>query len=204
MNLIPAIGAKGTFALTTPWSGDVVAGTPYTVKAIRRMDDIIRLGVDPWAMCYEPKGLALSVYQADAAAGACIISLQSDAGQWIVVPSTYITSFPNANGIPYHAVALAVTLSAIPDSLNLASLKTKIAAAVHDNIGVTAQVFTCFTSDMTLVSLEDHTTLEAVRATAITDLTTDHAKYLAAVAQVATLTTQKAALEAYIKAHLPP
>lgn len=182
--LIPSIGTRGLYTLQSPFQALLLANTAYTCVAVRKLEDIIAAGADPKAEYYTVHGLDDSAYAADLAAGACIVSLQAGAGDWVYVPTSHILSMPDQGGVAYTVMALAVSLSAVPDSLDLSYLKGRIAEVVTESLGVEApEVHALALSPTTNVSLNEHQALELARQANISETSTDHAKLLAMTAQ---------------------
>ena len=198
MNLVPSIGLAGIYTLLAPFSSKVLPGVQYTCAAARLMSDLIAEGIDPKARYYTANQLADSKYDEDLANGVCIVSLVSSTGSWVYVPSSYIASFPNMSGVTYAAVSLLVKLGAIPDTLSLDYLKTKLANVTSDTIGILPTIQSVVTSASAIVSSDDHKLIEAARQAKITGSTTDSAMVARLQAQVETMTQQIRALEKYI------
>ncbi len=204
MNLIPPIGASGLYRLTEPFHSQINLNISYTCMAVRKISDIHATGVDPYKAYYEPYGIPESTYINDSASGTCIVSLQSNNGVWAYVPSSYIQSYPQANGIPYSGVALMVHLGALPDSLNLSYLTNRIADTVTATLGVVPQaVQTVITTPKTLVSQDNHGIAEAARQQNITSNTTDYSRGQQTENENMALRARIAQLEAYIVNNRP-
>lgn len=204
MALVPPIGTSGIFQLQAPFAAQLVTNAVYTCMAIRRIADIIQAGFDPFEKYYQPYGIARSVYDSNVAADACIVSLESSAGDWLFVPSAYILSYPDQNGVPYTSLVLGISLGPIPNHLNLSAIKQRIIDDVKDYIGVTSTVTTVAVSETKLIAQTISTGIEAARMAQITATTTDRSKLLLAQAQNSSLLSKIAELEAYIKLNIPP
>ncbi len=205
MNLIPPIGASGLYRLGQPFDTKVNLNIGYTCMAVRKISDIQALGIDPYAAYYEPYDIPEAKYKEDAASGVCIISLQSGGGIWVYVPSSYIESYPQLNGVPYVGVALMLHLGALPDSLNLTYIKTLVNDVVSASLGVVPQdVQTIVTTPKTLVSQDNHMAAESTRQQNITNNTTDYARLQQYANENAELRSRIAHLERYILTNMPP
>jgi hypothetical protein len=182
--LIPGIGTTGLYELQSPFQALLLEDTAYTCVAVRKLEDIIAAGADPKAEYYIAHGLTDADYQTDLAAGVCIVSLQAGEGEWVYVPSSKIVRMPDQGGIPYTTIALAVSLGAIPNALDLSYLKTRIAELVTDTVGVaTPEVHAVAISPTTNISQTEHQTLEAAREANIAETLTDYAKLQAVTLQ---------------------
>lgn len=198
--LVPAMGIKGRFILAAPFDAKVLLNTSYTCVAVRRLEDIVAAGEDPLALYYTANGLPQERYNQDLAERVCIVSLQASLGEWIYVPSSFITAMPDQSGVPYTVTALAVSLGAVPNALNLTYLKTQIAELVVDTLGVnTPSVHAVALSATTNVSQGEHEALEAAREANRGETTTDRAKLLEVTQQRDAAFTRIQQLEAQIK-----
>jgi hypothetical protein len=202
-NLLPQINTRGIYTLSGPFAGSLLPDVAYTCVAVRKLEDIVALGDDPFAKYYQPFGLTVEQYKADLALGACLVSLQAGAGNWMYVPSTYITKMPDQGGIKYTTLALAVSLSALPDYVDLTYIKQQISDIVMENLGITSVVKTVALSAPALLSQTEHSALEAARQVKITNSTTDRAKLLTANTQLAAANQRIAMLEKYIRDNHP-
>jgi hypothetical protein len=198
--LNPNIGASGLWSLVTPFDQLLLPDVAYSCVAVRLLADIIASGGDPFTLYYEPQNLAQTDYQNDVAAGAAIVSLQATGGNWVHVPSTYISQMPNANNIPYRGIVLGVNLGALPDSLDLSYLKSQVSAVVQDTIGVVpAAVTSLAVTPKTLISPAEDASITASRQALMAANGTPTAQLIAARAQIATLQQQIAALSQFIQ-----
>lgn len=101
--LTPGIGAKGVFKFKSPWvakENDV-----YTVTAIQVLSEYSRSGIDPFSAIYEPMGLKDGIggfsSEAEVKENPMIITLTGNSGDVIVIPDTYIESFPDQSTVKY-------------------------------------------------------------------------------------------------------
>lgn len=204
MAIEPPVGATGLYTLSGPWATDLIPNLSYECKAIRRLADFVHLGIDPYTTFYKPKQIPETTYQTDFQNNVCIVTLVSTTGQWLYVPTSYITGFPNMNGIPYTAVVLAAPIGAVPNYLDLTPVKSKIAAVIQDYLGlVGVQVQSVVVSPQKNLVQADHNAIEAARQANIRTTQTDYAKYLQEKARADALAQRNAELEAYIRS-LPP
>lgn len=191
--MTPPLNAKGVYTVTMPFQ--LHANTLYTCKAIRSFADLIDLGVDILASYYAPVGLTKTEVDADAAAGANIITLMSATAPTVHVPDTYISGFPQMGNVAYKTVVLALTLGPIPDSLNLTFVKSEIATAASSAIGIVPTITEFLAPTTGVMSQAQADVAETARQAAITTRTTDYGKLLALQAQYAALQQQYAAME---------
>lgn len=197
-NLLPSVGAKGTYRLAHPFD-ILIKDVTYTCIAVRRLSDFVMKGADPKVLYYDKNGLDDAIWVRDSKdTEVCIITLKSDSGQSIDVPSTYLLSYPNLNGVPYTARVLGISLGAIPDDMDLSHLYTQMSNLVRDVIGIDSTVKSVAISDTTLITKEDHDTYEVARLELIQSSQTERSRVIELEALVNKLKQNNQALEEYI------
>lgn len=187
MALLPPIGTAGIYDLSPPFASKLQPSVSYRCESIRRFSDMLQLGEDPYELYYSPNELSQETYNNDALNSTCIVSLQSTSGHWVHVPSTYIRSFPNVNGVPYRAMVLGVEIGPVAEYQDLTTLKTAISNTVRDTFGVTPSIKEVAISATQNFSQRDHEILEQQRAAAIVNSPTYKSMYIALQAQFAAL-----------------
>ena len=197
-NAILQVGTKGLYHPVAPFQTTLISGMQYTCIAIRRIADIQASGEDPQALYYTPVGLSAAIYTADAYKGACIISLQGESGDLQYIPDSYIQQYPDIGGIPYTTLLLAISIGAIPDSLDLSYLKSKIASVVLENVGIVSDVRSVIVSPTAMLSNTLADTLETARLGRITTVMTDYAQLISVTAQRDSALLKITQLENYI------
>jgi hypothetical protein len=202
-NFIPQIGSKGVWKLLTPFDTALSPQTHYTCIGIRKLSDFSAAGEDAFITYYEPASLSKDTYIADLNNDVCIITLQQNSGSVVYVPSSYIDGFPDVNGYIYNSVVLAISLGALPETLDLTYIKSKIVDDVREIIGITSTVRTVVISEPKVIGTDDHNAITAARQANITAVKTDYANYIEAVAQRDSAYQKIQVLEQYIKDHLP-
>lgn len=200
---LPHIGAKGRYVFKAPLDTRV-GNKVYTCIAIRDFSDVINQGRDPQALYYAPLSLDAMDYHLDLSSNPHLISLQSEMGDVVVVPASYIESFPIAGGIAYEVMGLVVNLGALPIDYTLTHIHTAIKEVVLANLGVDAQVQSVKLSETEFLSANEHATVEAARNQAITNRKTQHARLLEAQARIQELESERAALIQYIEENNSP
>lgn len=178
MALIPPIGTAGIYDLKAPFSAKLQPRVSYRCEAVRKISDFIEEGIDPYEEFYVPNGLSQAVYQADMLNNACIVSLQSSSGHWVYVPTTYINSYPNVNGVAYRGMVLGVELGPIPEYMDLAAVKVAVGNVIRDVLGVRPTIKEVAITSTQNFSQQDHDILEANRAALVQNSDTDRAKLL--------------------------
>jgi hypothetical protein len=199
-NIVPMIGSSGVFTLNVPWNQALIPNAVYTCVGVQGLTEIVSAGGSPFTDYYTPMGLTQADYNTDVQNGVSIVTLQASNNSIVNVPSSYIGAYPSSGGVPYRVMMLSISLSAIPDTLDLTAVSQKIQDDVMDMIGVTSTVRSVAVSPMTLVDATDAAAIEAARLANITASTTDYANYLTAQANYEAALVIIQNLEAYILA----
>lgn len=184
--LTPALGAKGLFSLRLPFVA--TATVVYRVGAEQTFEDMIKRGLDPQKVVYDPVGLSSVDYANDQAVGAAIITLLSDTELPKYVPDTYIDSYPNMGVIPHSRVVMAADLGMLPDTYDLTRAQQAYAKAISDDIGVAPTIVLCVAPVADAITQEQYVQNLNARNAAIKNRTTDYALLLQARDQIAALT----------------
>lgn len=198
-NYIPTLGTKGIYTLLAPFNTVLTPNVPYRCTAVRSLTDIISSGGNPEVDYYTPNGINTTSYLTDSKVGVYIVSLQSDSGAVVYVPSSYFTSFPDIGGVSYTTIALAINLGAIPDNLDLTYIKSKVADVITENIGIVSEVKTVVISQPTIIGTNSHVLIDAARKAKIAIAVTDYSKYLAVVKERDLAYSKIIELENYIR-----
>lgn len=196
--IIPSIGLNGLFTLARELDTYYKKDTAYTVKSVRRIEDIIQSGQDVFADFYEPLGYTSERVASDAMVNACIVGLVTSTGQWIHVPSTAILAMPDESGVKYTAMAIGVDIGPVNAGYDLQPLKDKIAEQVKGYLGVNAEITEMAIGETVHLSYDDHVAVLANRQLNRTRSDTDGATILALQNLVAQLQAKNNELEAYI------
>ncbi|WP_144106736.1 hypothetical protein [Paraburkholderia sp. BCC1886] len=198
--LTPNLNSSGSWNLTAPFAALLTSNVSYKCVAIRSLSDLIAAGADPYSLYYSANGLTQADYQADVTAGASIVSLQSSSGSWVYVPTTYISQMPGQNNISCTSIVLGVNLGPLPDSLDLTFVKTQVANAVTDSLGVSnPTVVGLAVSAKTLISSAEAAAAAAARQAVINSIGTPTAQLIAAQKTVTTQQTVITSLSEYIQ-----
>ena len=127
--ITPSIGTYGTFELKTPWVSN--PGEKYTISAIQTLDEIVRSGIDPKATIYQPVGLTNGVngfsWAAEFEANPSILTLTGTNGNTIIIPDTYILSYPNQSTVEYTRYFASIDLGIFPATEDLQWLAAELA-----------------------------------------------------------------------------
>ena len=196
--LLPPLGASGTWVLKTPFDTKLTSGLAYTAKEIRKITAAVGAGVDVFKEYYEPNGLSQDVMDAHVAADNCIITLISSVGTYVYVPSPYIASWPSGDSVPYVVMGMAIKLGAIANTIDPTFLTDKVKNVIVANLGLEPVINFVTLSEEERKTWSDHQSLENARTTLITDSNTDYARRVKAEDDLAKARQQIALLNQYI------
>lgn len=200
---IPQIGAVGVFTLGAPYDSQLTPQVAYTCRSIRMLSDIAAAGELIWERYYEPLGVSEEAYREDLANNACIVGLHAGTGEWVYVPSSFIVSAPDINGVLYSPVLLGVSLGPIPDTYQLDGLVSRIENVVEATLGIKPTVKGVLISQPALIPYEEAERLENARQATITDNESDYSKLQRALSDLSLTQSKLQQLEAWVKANLP-
>lgn len=185
VSVVPPLNTRGIYTLRAPWVSDF--DHVYQCIGIQRFAALGAKNIDVYSTYYQPLGIERSVYEADLAAGAALITLTTDYAAPIYVPSTYITSYPNMGNVVYSHVVLSVSLGSLPDGIALDGVQEQIRNSVAAVIGVDPTVLVNTAPIKGVVSSAQHQDLEATRNAAITNRSTSASTIVQLQAQIAAL-----------------
>jgi len=200
MSLLPEVGCIGLWSLKTPFAALLKPNTTYNCQAVRKIKEILAEGEEPFEDYYVANNLSQALYDADVAAGECIVSLQSGSGEWIHVPTSYVLSYPIMNGVKYRGVMMGINLSALPDNKDLSLLKTKMIDLVLGTVGVSPVIKEIAITPPVILSKQDSDAIETARRNRISIIKTDAQKIAEYELQISKLNYKVTELENFIKA----
>lgn len=165
----PPINVVGQFTVKDPF--DTVPGAIYKCESIQGFEALDLANVDIYAQYYQPFGLPRSAYDHDRLNSVDIVTLISLSAPPIVLPSSYITSFPNVESIPYHQTLVVFDLGILPDGFDLSSLSDQCRQVFEDGVGVdvTPMTVTHPVSDVVDASQHEQLTNARIANQNITD-----------------------------------
>ena len=132
----PTVGTKGSFAVQTPYAIDTTA--TYTCSSVESFEALDALGVDIFTSYYSAKSISQEQYEEDRLNKETIVTLLSDSASTVVLPSSFILSYPTIGSVIYNQNYLVLDLGILPDNFNLDSVTSYCTEAVTGLTGVTA------------------------------------------------------------------
>lgn len=196
--ILPNIGASGTWSLKPPFNDKLVANLAYSCKAIRKLSEVVATGMDAKAEFYDKYDLGDDTYNLDVKNDISIITLVSSEGNWLFVPSSYLNGWPSSDTVPYAVVGMLLNLGALPNTIDPSFLSEKVSNVVQANLGHTPEIKFATLSETTNKTWSDHESLEQARQTLISDSNTDYVRRVKAEADLAAAQAHIQALEQYI------
>lgn len=189
-NLIPPIGATGSYNLLEPFGAALHPNTLYKLSAVRYFVDIENNGGNVYELYYKPYGLTEQNVATDRQNNVAILTLITTNYAPLYVPTSYVKTYPNQEVKPYSQYILTLSLGPLPDDVILEPTMAAVAAAASDTIGVTPTVHVGVMPLSDVISPEENENREATRNAAITNRTTDFARLREANATIASLNQQ--------------
>ena len=194
--LIPFIGSKGFWDIRAPFQ--TTAGALYTCKGIRKLSDYVSSNEDALELVYRPKGLGENEYRQDLSEDMPIIALQTEDGYWHYFPASYLTSYPDPNGVPYRKTGIYVSLPAMPVDRDLSFLAPELKDRILATLGVQSNVKFVEASKITLVPEEKHIATSVSRQAKVESTSTQYARIQQLETENQELIKKINELEAYI------
>ncbi|UVD32177.1 hypothetical protein [Vibrio phage phiKT1028] len=120
-NIIPEIGASGSFEALEPFDQVCDPNLMYTVEALRTVDELNIAKVNTHLLVGNPVGLtsaeSASLMNDLESSKGVVVTLVADGLPTLHIPSTYFKSFPLIDGVLYERLCFIVDLGAVPPSL---------------------------------------------------------------------------------------
>ena len=198
------VGMKGTVIAAAPFDTQISPRQIHTCIGVETIDGLIAKGFEPYEDIYEPNGIDEDQFNLDSASGVRIITFQAATGEVIAVPELYIESIPDANGVPYRCIMLGISLSAIPDDLDLTDLKTEVGDLIFNHLGVRSEIKEVTYGEPVILSVTEHDAVEAARVNNVTNNVSSRLRANQLQSTVDSLTLKVQMLEQYIKDNLQP
>jgi hypothetical protein len=202
--LYPEVGMSGTLTALTPFDQIVVSKVRYECVSVESLKGILAAGEDAYTLYYKPYNLTQEKFQTDLVADVKLITLQSYKGQYLKVPSSYLSGLPDPSGVLYSMMALSVAISALPQTTDLTALKSDISDLVASRLGVMAEVKELTYGPVTMLSTSQHHSIMQARTEVMTDTVTNLVNVRRLTAEVAALQEKLTILQNYIQTHYVP
>lgn len=130
--IAPAINSYGLWEVIPPF---IVPNIKLKCTSIVLISKLLSQGVDVYGLYYEPKGVAISVYNQDLANSVSMATLEGGTNT-LVIPTSYISKIPADVIEPYSRRIISFDLGELPDSLDLSSVISDAITLLVDRTGV--------------------------------------------------------------------
>jgi hypothetical protein len=187
MSLALALGSYGLFTALSPFA---ITQVNYQVTQLNLISALVSNGVDVFNSFYAPAGLLQAQFTTDLTNGAAIVTLESENGPTVNIPSSYLSTSPVEPAVAYHGAILFVDLGDLPDAVSLDQLTSDITVMAEGALGVTATVTTAVKPAKKLYSYAESLVLEAERQVALTTYLSFYSGKVAADAELAAVKLQ--------------
>jgi len=154
--MIPSINSKGVFELVEPYNTLIDSRAIYTVVGVDLIPLLSDMGMDIYRVVYEPLGMSRDDMLEDEYRKIPIVTLSTETGENVSVPSDAILDHPRLDGHIYSEKMMIVPLGTLPNELDVGVLCEDVRVFVHDRIGVTTKVNIIPTSNSIMLTNEEH------------------------------------------------
>lgn len=161
--LIPTIGTTGIYKLNEPYASKIDPNIEYTCISTVNLSGMIAMGLNPKADIYLANGDTEENYNIDLELNRVIITLQSGKGDIVSVPNSSLIGMPDSNGINYLNIVLGISLSIIPEYLDLTDIKNTIKNEVFNKLGVESDVYEAVVGGSIMITHDKHELIETSR-----------------------------------------
>lgn len=201
--MTPVINTSGVFRFKAPFDRLYDGTEIYTCIAVRKFNDIVNQGRDPYNLYYEPHDLPESVYETDTREHATIVSLQAHSDARVIqIPSSYIEAYPSQGGVPYENIALVLSLGPMENGKDLSFVQAEVVDLIRSLLGIEIESRFVKTSNTHYFPQAEHESIEAARALLIERNTSTRAQLLEAQAQLTQLKQENQSMREYIESNL--
>lgn len=161
----PPINTYGVFTVLSPYTIDTI---DYRCAAIQLISALVDTGVDVFTQYYVPVGLTDTSYQQDLRNNVSIITLLSEDGPTVYIPSSYISNIPVTISVPYGHLIVSMDLGELPDELALGNLLNYLTEIVTNDVGIVPKTRLHKISSKIRYSQSQHDILENTRKLNVT------------------------------------
>ena len=196
---IPNIGSTGHYKLVAPFNTLLGTNERVTLKSIRKISEYIAYNQDIYSKIYVKNNIA-DKYPQDLKDDIEILGLHTENGSWIYVPSTFVSCYPDVNGVPYRTVSLVIPLQPIPANKDLSYLLSEINILISTHLGFSIDTKIVETSKVMMISTSTHNQIEAAREL-LKSNNSFYAQMLSLNRQLLLANEKVYALEDYVKNH---
>ena len=197
--IVPLVGMTGNFVLRNPFDALISENDVFTIQAVRSISEYMVNMKDPKATIYDKYGVSEEDWKIDFEQNHEIVSMQSEVGQWLHIPTRFISSYPLTNGVGYQSFTVAIALPAMPVDVEYDFLLEELQSVATSLLGVNSNTSKVETSRVALVDNETHRVTQAQRRDRKENAFTYRARLKQSEAKLESAIQKIQALETYIK-----
>ena len=134
------LNARGTIAVSSPYSGFVSPTAIYELVEIRDIRVLQEAGVDVLTTVYESVGLTETEYTEALKNNDPIFNFLNDAGEYIYIPKSYVTSTIDVTVYEYNERTIGVNVGLLPKGYDLTTMKSEIVTLIESHIGIVSKI----------------------------------------------------------------
>ncbi len=196
----PPINALGQYVVRPPFN--IPAGAIYKCEAINGFEALEKDGVNVFSKFYTPFGISQDIFNTDRINGIDIVTLISSTHPTVILPSSFIVSFPNITAIPYNNVFLVMDLGILPDKTELRAGIDYCKEVIEDFHGVTPTVQVVAHPIAGLIDSSQHESLVNARIAKMKERDTVYKQFQDAQVKIAAQQQRINLLEAELRRRL--
>ena len=196
----PPINALGQYVVRPPFN--IPAGAIYKCEAINGFEALDKDGVNVFSKFYTPFGISQDIFNTDRINGIDIVTLISSTHPTVILPSSFIVSFPNITAIPYNNVFLVMDLGILPDKTELRAGIDYCKEVIEDFHGVTPTVQVVAHPIAGLIDSSQHESLVNARIAKMKERDTVYKQFQDAQVKIAAQQQRINLLEAELRRRL--
>lgn len=156
ITLMPKVGMSGLFVAISPYDKLINPMVEYACVAVTSIEALVSEGQDPLTDIYLANEDTEDNYDADRQYKRHLVTLQAGSGELIVLPSRCLSGLPVTDGVRYVNTFLGISLSAIPENMDLTDLNLAMTDLVYEQLGVTSSVRANVIGAPVILSHEKH------------------------------------------------
>lgn len=196
----PPINALGQYVVRPPFN--IPAGAIYKCEAINGFEALEKDGINVFSKFYTPFGISQDIFNTDRINGIDIVTLISATHPTVILPSSFIVSFPNITAIPYNNVFLVMDLGILPDKTELRAGIDYCKEVIEDFHGVTPTVQVVAHPIAGLIDSSQHESLVNARIAKMKERDTVYKQFQDAQVKIAAQQQRINLLEAELRRRL--
>ena len=196
----PPINALGQYVVRPPFN--IPAGAIYKCEAINGFEALEKDGANVFSKFYTPFGISQDIFNTDRINGIDIVTLISSTHPTVILPSSFIVSFPNITAIPYNNVFLVMDLGILPDKTELRAGIDYCKEVIEDFHGVTPTVQVVAHPIAGLIDSSQHEALVNARISKMKERDTVYKQFQDAQVKIAAQQQRINLLEAELRRRL--